>query len=55
MGKTMTRRRAAKAGNRGPASGRHLWLLLPLLALPMAALAWREYPALVRYIKIARM
>jgi len=48
----MKRQRATKAGN----IGKRLWLLpLVLVAVPAAALAWKEYPALARYIKIARM
>jgi hypothetical protein len=50
----MTRQRTRKTGNQ-PASGKRLWLLLLLFTLPAAAVAWREYPALARYIKIARM
>jgi len=48
----MKRERASNARH----YGKRLWLL-PLVAigLPAAALAWKEYPALVRYIKIARM
>jgi hypothetical protein len=41
-----------------PMSGRgskknRLWLLLILL--PLAGLFWKEYPSLIRYIKIERM
>jgi hypothetical protein len=50
----LTRQRTRKTGT-GPASSRQLWLVLLLCMLPAAALAWREYPALVRYIKIVRM
>jgi hypothetical protein len=49
----MTRQRTAKARNDESARSKRLWLLL--LALPVAALFWREYPSVVRYIKIARM
>lgn len=39
----------------GPAKNKRSRLLwLPLLLLP-AGLLWKEYPALVRYMKIARM
>jgi hypothetical protein len=38
----------------GTVMKKRLWLLL-LLALPAAGLFWKEYPALVRYIKIERM
>jgi hypothetical protein len=52
----MTRHRTAKAAPRGSARGGRPWLLLlGLLVVPAAALAVREYPALVRYIKIERM
>jgi hypothetical protein len=44
-----------KSRNRGPAKSKQPWLLLLLLALPAAALAVKEYPAIVRYIKIERM
>jgi len=50
----MTRQRTAKAPNDESAKSKRLWLLL-LIALPAAALFWREYPSVVRYIKIARM
>ena len=46
----MTRQCTDKAGHK------RLWLLaLLLIAAPAVAIAWKEYPALVRYIKIARM
>jgi hypothetical protein len=52
----MRRQRTAKPASGRPAKGRQPWLLLlGLLVLPAAALAWREYPALARYIKIERM
>ncbi len=51
----MTRQRTVRARNDGPAKSKRLWLLLLLFAVPAAGLFWREYPALVRYIKIARM
>jgi hypothetical protein len=51
----MRRQRTAKAGSDRPVNGKHLWLLLLAFMVPAAALAWREYPALARYIKIERM
>jgi hypothetical protein len=47
----MMRHRAQSDGRSGKTL---LWLLL-LVLLPAAALLWKEYPALVRYIKIERM
>jgi hypothetical protein len=38
----------------GTVMKKRLWLLL-LFALPAAGLLWKEYPALIRYIKIERM
>jgi hypothetical protein len=61
----MTRKKAKASDNR-----KRLWLLplllvlpvlvlpvlvLPVLVLPVTALAWKEFPALARYVKIARM
>jgi hypothetical protein len=48
--KTMTRKKAKAGDNR-----KRLWLLPLLLVVPAAALAWKEFPALARYVKIARM
>jgi len=48
MGEIRTRRKCEST------SSRRRWLLLLLLALP-AGILWHEYPALVRYLKIARM
>jgi hypothetical protein len=48
----MKRERTTKARS----TTKRLWLLsLLLIALPAAALAWMQYPALARYIKIERM
>jgi MYXO-CTERM domain-containing protein len=52
-GDTMTRPRTVTCRKCESTSGRHPWLLL-LLALA-AGILWKEYPALVRYLKMARM
>jgi hypothetical protein len=39
----------------GPAKNKRLRLLWLLLLLLPAGLLWKEYPSLVRFVKIARM
>lgn len=52
----MTRQRTVTRRKHEPAKGKHLWLLLFLpLGLAAAGIAWKEYPSLARYLKIARM
>jgi hypothetical protein len=51
----MTRQRTVTRRQAEPAKSRRPWLLLLLLVVPAAGIAWKEYPSLVRYIKIARM
>jgi hypothetical protein len=51
-GETMTRYRSIGDGPAKNKRSRLLWLLLLLLP---AGLLWKEYPSLVRYMKIARM
>jgi hypothetical protein len=52
----MTRQRTMTRSKGRPVKGRRLCLLLFLpLGLAAAGMAWKEYPSLVRYLKIARM